>query len=75
MGWALVCFGARCLSGRLADVVHVQLASRRSFARKLVYILWAGWAGVPVVVQIHGSGFEQFRGRNAWNRRLVGLHS
>ena len=57
IGW-LRCT-ARLLGGRVA-VLHVHMASRASFWRKLLFILPAFALRVPVIVHLHGGGFRQF---------------
>lgn len=56
-GW-LRCMG-RLLGGRVV-ALHVHMASRASFWRKLLFILPAFAQGVPVIVHLHGGGFRQF---------------
>ena len=57
IGW-LRCM-ARLLGGRVA-VLHVHMASRASFWRKLLFILPAFALGVPVIVHLHGAEFRRF---------------
>lgn len=45
---------------RRPDVVHVKVASRGSFFRKLAVTALCRLAGVPVVVHVHGGGFDAF---------------
>ena len=47
------------LQGRLA-LVHAHTASRASFWRKSVFILLALAARKPVILHLHGGGFEEF---------------
>lgn len=69
-GW-LCCMG-RLLGGRVA-ALHVHMASRASFWRKLLFILPAFALGVPVIVHLHGGGFRQFYAEEspALVRRLI----
>lgn len=42
------------------EVVHIHLSARGSFARKSI-VSWMCYAlGVPVVLQVHGSNFDEF---------------
>ena len=59
MAAALVSFSARLAFDRPA-LVHVHVASRASFWRKLVFFALARTARVPVVLHVHGGGFERF---------------
>lgn len=57
---------------RPPDLVHMKLASRGSFARKLVVGVLCRVRGVPVLVHVHGGGFDQFvAGSPAPVRRLA----
>lgn len=56
-GW-LRCMG-RLLGGSVA-ALHVHMASRASFWRKLLFILPGFALGVPVIVHLHGAEFRQF---------------
>lgn len=56
-GW-LRCMG-RLLGGQAA-ALHVHMASRASFWRKLLFVLPALALRVPVIVHLHGGGFKQF---------------
>lgn len=47
------------ISGRVA-LAHLHLASRASFWRKLVFCLPLWLSRVPVVVHLHGGGFQAF---------------
>lgn len=54
---------ARVLFGLLRErpaLVHVQVASRGSFWRKLAVVALCRAAGVPAVVHVHGGGFDAF---------------
>jgi len=42
------------------DLVHVKVASGGSFARKVVVGAMCRLRGVPVLVHVHGGGFDQF---------------
>ena len=45
---------------RPPDLLHIKVASRGSFARKLTVSWMARLRGVPVLVHVHGGGFDQF---------------
>jgi len=45
---------------RRPDLVHLKLASRGSFARKIVVGALSRARGVPVLVHVHGGGFDRF---------------
>jgi len=61
------------LRGRVA-LLHVHLASRASFWRKLLLCAPAWLARVPVMVHLHGGGFQDFyAGRGAVGRWLIRL--
>jgi glycosyltransferase involved in cell wall biosynthesis len=60
------------LAVRPPDLVHMKLASRGSFARKIVVGVLCRLRGVPVLVHVHGGGFDQFvAGSPAPVRRLA----
>jgi glycosyltransferase involved in cell wall biosynthesis len=42
------------------DLVHIKVASGGSFARKVVVGAMCRMRGVPVLVHVHGGGFDQF---------------
>ena len=66
--WRLL---AMLAGGRVA-LLHLHLASRASFWRKLMFYLPARLARVPVVVHLHGGGFQAFyAGSGAPTRALV----
>lgn len=53
----------RCMSRlvcRRVSLLHVHMASRASFWRKLMFILPAMALRVPVIVHLHGAEFRQF---------------
>jgi glycosyltransferase involved in cell wall biosynthesis len=54
-------------------LVHIHIASRGSFWRKLVFFALARLARVPVLLHVHGGGFERFYDRSdAWlTQRLI----
>ena len=56
-GWLAVAW--RLIASR-PDLVHVKVASRGSFWRKLVVTALCRLARVPVVVHVHGGGFDTF---------------
>ncbi|MYN47385.1 glycosyltransferase [Pseudoduganella sp. FT93W] len=58
------------LTGRVA-LVHLHLASRASFWRKLMFFLPARLARVPVLVHLHGGGFQNFYARGGGLTRGV----
>ncbi len=45
---------------RKPDLIHIKIASHGSFARKLVVASLARTRRVPVLVHVHGGGFDQF---------------
>ena len=45
---------------RKPDLVHIKVASGGSFARKVVVGAICRLRGVPVLVHVHGGGFDQF---------------
>jgi glycosyltransferase involved in cell wall biosynthesis len=45
---------------RRVDVVHINLSSHGSFARKSVILLAVRMLGLPAVVQLHASSFDEF---------------
>lgn len=45
---------------RRPDIVHIHTASNGSFVRKSVLTWWSSWAGIPVVLHIHGAEFDAF---------------
>jgi glycosyltransferase involved in cell wall biosynthesis len=45
---------------RKPDLVHIKVASRGSFARKLSVTALCRMRGVPVLIHIHGGGFDEF---------------
>lgn len=46
-------------TGRL-DSIHANLSKRGSTARKLVVSALAAWTGTPLVLHLHGSGYDAF---------------
>ena len=54
-------------------LVHMHVASRASFWRKLIFFALARLARVPVLLHVHGGGFERFYDRSdAWlTQRLI----
>ncbi|CAK0772470.1 Glycosyltransferase family 1 protein [Gammaproteobacteria bacterium] len=58
--------------GRSCDLVHIHMASYGSVVRKLLLVVTARILGMPVVLHLHGSQFEQFmNGLLPWARRWV----
>jgi glycosyltransferase involved in cell wall biosynthesis len=49
---------------RRPTVVHLHTASYGSFARKSILAWISRCAGVPVVIHVHGGGFEEFYSRS-----------
>lgn len=49
----------RCRSGQY-DVVHINISTKASTVRKLVLAAAARRAGTPVVLHLHGSGYDEF---------------
>lgn len=56
------------LTRRRPDVVHIHLSSGASFWRKLGLQRLAQWRGVPTVVHLHGSTFDEFHRRGGPGR-------
>ncbi|MBX7540815.1 glycosyltransferase family 4 protein [Qipengyuania sphaerica] len=56
---ALAQFAARCLSGKVS-LAHINVAPRGSTWRKLLFARAAQRAGVPVLLHLHGSGYDEF---------------
>lgn len=54
----------RLMGGRVA-LVHVHMASRASFWRKLLFLLPAFSLRVPVLLHLHGAEFREFYGRES----------
>jgi glycosyltransferase involved in cell wall biosynthesis len=69
---AIGSYAARLALHRPA-LVHIHVASRGSFWRKLVFFALARLARVPVLLHVHGGGFERFYDRSdAWlTQRLI----
>ena len=63
---AIGSFLVRLVANRPA-LVHMHVASRASFWRKLVFFALARLARVPVLLHVHGGGFERFyEGSSRW---------
>jgi glycosyltransferase involved in cell wall biosynthesis len=59
------------LDGRLG-LIHANLSSRGSTVRKCIVTYAAALLGVPVIIHLHGSGYDQFyRGLGPTAQRLV----
>ncbi|EIM65120.1 glycosyltransferase [Desulfobacter postgatei 2ac9] len=56
-----------------ADLVHIHMASRFSFWRKLFFILVAFSMKVPVIIHLHGGEFNIFYDQECseWKRRII----
>lgn len=54
-------FSLCCLMGRF-DLVHVNVAPRGSTWRKMLFAAVAKRFGIPVVLHLHGSGYDEFYG-------------
>jgi glycosyltransferase involved in cell wall biosynthesis len=69
---AIGSYVARLAAHRPA-LVHIHVASRASFWRKQVFFALARLARVPVLLHVHGGGFERFYDRSdAWlTQRLI----
>lgn len=72
----LAAFGLACLARRI-DVVHLNVAPRGSTWRKALFERVARAASVPVILHLHGSGYDEFYrglppGRQAKVRALFG---
>lgn len=57
--WALVRVLALGIGGRV-DLLHLNMSSRGSAARKLLVGSVARLVGIPYVIQLHGGGFQRF---------------
>lgn len=57
--FALANFALACVLGRV-DVAHINVAPRGSTWRKALFERVARAFGVPVVLHLHGSGYDQF---------------
>jgi glycosyltransferase involved in cell wall biosynthesis len=62
--------GLLCRGGRI-DLVHVNSSWNASLVRKTLAVEIARASGVPVVLQLHGSGFERGLGRQALLTKLA----
>ena len=58
-GHGLILLGGSMIFKR-PDLVHIKVASGGSFARKVVVGAMCRMRGVPVLVHVHGGGFDQF---------------
>lgn len=56
---------------REVDVVHLNVAPRGSTFRKMLFLLPAKLLGARVVVQLHGSGFNEFYARLRAPAKLI----
>lgn len=56
---ALAQFAARCMIGKVS-LVHVNVAPRGSTWRKMLFAKAAKSAGVPVMLHLHGSGYDDY---------------
>lgn len=56
---ALARFACRIVVDRPA-LAHIHIASRASFWRKLLFFSMARLARIPVILHVHGGGFESF---------------
>lgn len=54
-------------------IIHVHLASRGSFWRKLFFLRLSAWRGVPYIVHLHGAEFQVFHDQEsgAWARLQI----
>lgn len=69
---ALAQFAARCASGSV-DLVHVNVAPRGSTWRKMLFARVARAAGVPVLLHLHGSGYDEYyASRSPAQQRRIG---
>lgn len=57
--FALASFWSKCRRGRF-DVAHINVAPRGSTSRKRLYAAIAARFGVPVVLHLHGSGYNEY---------------
>jgi len=57
LAWALLTAPAALFD---CDIVHIHTASYHSFLRKSVFVLLANMLNRPIVLQIHGGGFDRF---------------
>jgi len=56
---ALAQFAARCAAGKVS-LVHVNVAPRGSTWRKMLFAKVAKAAGVPAMLHLHGSGYDDY---------------
>lgn len=56
---ALAQFGWRCATGKVA-LAHINVAPRGSTFRKMLFSALARVFGVPVLLHLHGSGYDAF---------------
>lgn len=61
----------RRLSKRSGNIVHLNVAPRGSTFRKLTFLALSKAFGARVVVQLHGSGFNEFYGRQSGPVKLI----
>lgn len=62
--WSLIWFVARCCLGRYA-LVHIHSGPPRSTLRKAAFLKISKWFGLPVVVHLHGSGYNVHYARSS----------
>lgn len=56
---ALAQFAARCAMGKVA-LAHINVAPRGSTWRKMLFAKVAKAAGVPIMLHLHGSGYDDY---------------
>ena len=57
--FALAQFARRCAAGEVA-IAHINVAPRGSTFRKMAFAAVARASGVPVLLHLHGSGYDRF---------------
>lgn len=68
---ALAQFAKRCATGAVS-LVHVNVAPRGSTWRKMLFARVAKAAGIPVLLHLHGSGYDEYyASRSRTQQRLI----
>jgi len=68
---ALAQFAWRCATGRVA-LAHINVAPKGSTFRKMLFSTTARMFGVPVLLHLHGSGYDEFYSRcPSFAQRLI----
>jgi glycosyltransferase involved in cell wall biosynthesis len=69
---ALAQFATRCATGKVS-LAHVNVAPRGSTLRKMLFAKAARAAGVPVLLHLHGSGYDEYyASRSAAQQKRIG---